>query len=134
MSKEAQTQTSHSIDYREPLKHILCTALIYIRTLSVELKKLDLQERIEDNSKEKLQTATYLHNVMVTVSDIIHPAHDFLSDIFPGDQKFYEELKKYFTKNKEDGMVFKGCQCKTCFKASEKESNEQSSPRSTDKA
>ncbi len=109
MKKETQL-----IDYREPLKHVLCSALVYIQALSQEMKKLDLKENHEDNESEKLRTATILHNMMVTVNDIIHPAHEFLYEIFPGDEKFYDELVKYFKQNKEAGVVFKGCMCKYC--------------------
>ena len=101
-------------DYREPLKHILCSAIIYIQALSMEVKKLELKEEATDNSPEKIRTATILHNMMVTVNDIIHPAHQFLYEMFPGDEKLYDEMVKYFKGNKEQGIVFKGCQCKDC--------------------
>lgn len=102
------------IDYREPLKHVLCSALVYIQALSMEMKKLDLKEKQEDNEPEKLRTATILHNMMVTVNDIIHPAHDFLYEFFPGEEKLYDEMVKYFKQNKEQGVTFKGCLCKGC--------------------
>lgn len=102
------------VDYKEPLKHVLCAALVYIQSLSQEMKKLNLKEKQEDNEVEKLRVATILHNMMVTINDIIHPAHEFLYEIFPGDEKLYDEMVKYFNQNQESGVGIKGCMCKYC--------------------
>jgi len=120
------------IDYREPLKHVLCSALVYIQALSMEMKKLDLKEEQEDNDPEKLRTATILHNMMVTVNDIIHPAHDFLYELFPGDEKLYDELVKYFNENEQQGVTFKGCLCKVCALIPAKEDSKADKETQTD--
>lgn len=106
-------------NYKEALKHVLCGALTHLDALALEINKLGIKEKPEDNDPESYKRARMMHLTMIAINDIIHPAHTLLNEYFQGSDDYFNKLIESFSKSKQDGLTARGCMCNTCSQKEE---------------
>lgn len=104
---------------KEILADVLAGAFEHMDAIVVELKKLGTEEEVAQDPV-KNQRAKILTLTLISINDIVHPAHDIAYQIFNDRDEILDVYKKNHA-IAQDRKIVPVCFCCSCRKIKKKE-------------
>lgn len=100
---------------KQILMDVISLSMSHIHSLSAELKKLDINDaNFAEKSPDERRRSMILNNMLTTINDSIHPAHDLALEFFPQAKEFIEACKKNQEMAIQSKLLPNKCICYTC--------------------
>lgn len=98
------------------LSDVINIAMQHMTALAIELKNLDITpDNMKSKSTQELMAAETMSNILTIINDVIHPAHDIMTQLF--DKNVEDFVTKCKTNQKlaiDKKMINPKCECYAC--------------------